>query len=1175
MVEFIQEKITNLETKRDTLSKALTDRRIAKDRELGGPGRFNQARDPTSIQISLNLDRTLRELRTAKDLRTEIGTQTVERKEQIRVFESRRQRQEAGIRSQFIRSQIKEARAKKLSQALRLKARKLGLEPIRVKGIQRFRDIRTKKIITRLPTIKIKRIIPTRITPTPKKIFTFKETPIKKELSDKEIGEILKISVDPSLSFFNKKRLNEEARITKNIDNFSKQQSNFLQNKIDRGEISVEEANKILKKNVDNKLDDLVSKNEFFKSNGEREGTLTQLGFIYETERLKAVKRGGTLGKIQAGQNRFLRNIVDTPSSFVEAGKGIKKIIDNPASFIPLVSGLRASITKNNLILKSNKIKNFVITRPGEAVAEVGGTILVFGVVSKGLRLVGQLSKPASRQVIKSLKINVGLRSGLKGIASVSVGVPPKVVKALGVGKPVRLPKLSKEFSKAFKETIKSSKVTKRIIKVKKAKKIIVQTTKLVAKRTATARALRRLKQKRIKAKIFRQKSIILKRTKKRRKERIARRKKLLREKKIKERQKRLEKTKLFRDVQKAKAITKRTAKLVAKRTATARALRRLKKKRLETKKKKEIVRIRKLTFKRRRIRLAKRKKLIKEQKFKKSKLGKLQERSRITISRLNKRVKELQAIEELPPGTLRRIKLQTKKVIAKIRQRNVKIKDIKKLTSIQKASLKRFKKTRKKEIKRIQAQTIKPKQVIKRARRRENLRREQRNLGRKIKKLSEPSSIQKASLRRLKALERKRVVRPRPQLAIISRREEILRRLNERIKGLTPQRRQELKRRLAKVMKKIEEKRFKINNELLRQTKLTSIQKISLRRFNQKTKKLESKNKKLGKEIKVIANKEKQIIKSKIKPKLKQKRLLVLRQKQAQAIKSKRIVQRSLVKSISKTTQLVTLGFLNRQKSKTKQAQLIAQPGRLTSAQAQRITTAQVQGFSSAQAQAFAEKLGIGDGITRLKLATLKKRILFKLGKKRKVKKKRIKKVQIGYNVFGKSRGKFIKLNKIPLNKKDALSRGSFAIDKSTARTFEIRKVKGKVKKFGSIKKKEKSYIKKARPKLRGFRKRKGKRVALKNKFIEKKKFLIDSRGEKKQLSLSRLAKREGFRKRPKRKIKSSVRKRSRLKPKTSIRRRSRSKPKTSIRRSRSKPKIKSTARRRRKNNGGFSFFS
>ena len=55
----------------------------------------------------------------------------------------------------------------------------------------------------------------------------------------------------------------------------------------------------------------------------------------------------------------------------------------------------------------------------------------------------------------------------------------------------------------------------------------------------------------------------------------------------------------------------------------------------------------------------------------------------------------------------------------------------------------------------------------------------------------------------------------------------------------------------------------------------------------------------------------------------------------------------------------------------------------------------------------------------------------------------------KIGYNVFGKSRGKFIRLNKVPLSKADALSRGSFAIDRTTGATFKIKGV-GKVKKLG-----------------------------------------------------------------------------------------------------------------------------
>lgn len=116
-----------------------------------------------------------------------------------------------------------------------------------------------------------------------------------------------------------------------------------------------------------------------------------------------------------------------------------------------------------------------------------------------------------------------------------------------------------------------------------------------------------------------------------------------------------------------------------------------------------------------------------------------------------------------------------------------------------------------------------------------------------------------------------------------------------------------------------------------------------------------------------------------------------------------------------------------------------------------------------------------------------------------------------VGYNVYGKARGRYIKLNKRPLKERDALSRGAWAIDHSTARTYKIKSA-GRVKRFGSIRRKEKGYVGRTGRKFRSFRIRGGRKVALTKKYIEKRRYLIDTQGEKRGLTLSRLARREGF---------------------------------------------------------------
>ena len=119
---------------------------------------------------------------------------------------------------------------------------------------------------------------------------------------------------------------------------------------------------------------------------------------------------------------------------------------------------------------------------------------------------------------------------------------------------------------------------------------------------------------------------------------------------------------------------------------------------------------------------------------------------------------------------------------------------------------------------------------------------------------------------------------------------------------------------------------------------------------------------------------------------------------------------------------------------------------------------------------------------------------------------------MQIGYNVFGKFRGKLIKLNKKPLSKQDAKDRMAAAIDRTTARTGKIKPV-GKVKTLGTLRKGERGTFKRTKNKFRQVRIKRKKKIKLTNTFIEKKgRPLIDTRGEKRGLSLSKFRKRFGF---------------------------------------------------------------
>jgi hypothetical protein len=126
--------------------------------------------------------------------------------------------------------------------------------------------------------------------------------------------------------------------------------------------------------------------------------------------------------------------------------------------------------------------------------------------------------------------------------------------------------------------------------------------------------------------------------------------------------------------------------------------------------------------------------------------------------------------------------------------------------------------------------------------------------------------------------------------------------------------------------------------------------------------------------------------------------------------------------------------------------------------------------------------------------------------------KKESSRKIQ-AFNVYGRAGKRYIKLNKLPLTRKDALSRGSYAIDHSTAKTVKVIPA-GAYRKLGNIKAKENRYFKKLNKKFRGYKIRKGSKYKLKNKYIERKRYGIDTRGEVKGLTLARLAKKMGYRK-------------------------------------------------------------
>lgn len=217
------------------------------------------------------------------------------------------------------------------------------------------------------------------------------------------------------------------------------------------------------------------------------------------------------------------------------------------------------------------------------------------------------------------------------------------------------------------------------------------------------------------------------------------------------------------------------------------------------------------------------------------------------------------------------------------------------------------------------------------------------------------------------------------------------------------------------------------------------------------------------------------------------------------------RAKQKPLIKGLSqiKVLQKVLqkqnqkLRTLQKAKQKAKQTQKVEQVQ--TQLQKQKLRLKTIQRQVQETVKRINPKLTIS-GIPRLIIPL----IIFPSDKRPRIKKKLKKPVQV-FNVFGKVKGKFIKLNRVPLTKQDALSKGTFAIDRTTARTLEIRSV-GKAKIVGKLLKGERGYFSRNRNKLRAFKIRRGKRIKLKQKFIEKRKFGIDTRGEKRGLKLRRL---------------------------------------------------------------------
>ena len=235
-----------------------------------------------------------REVQRIRDLKTSIGSQP----KSVAEFKLSQQA-EAGVQVSLRARELgfKSTKAFLESQAQKRQVEKKILD---IKKIREQRLIEQKK---RLPKVTITQLPPTklpppqkRIIPTDKKKFiSFDKELLErrgkrvkgffrgdvKDVDLKKAEEILQMSIDPSLSFFGKQALIEEAKIKQDIDKFSQQRLNFFQNQINEGKISVEEANKKLQIEINNKQEKIINQSEFFKKDGpsKRDSTLNPLSF--------------------------------------------------------------------------------------------------------------------------------------------------------------------------------------------------------------------------------------------------------------------------------------------------------------------------------------------------------------------------------------------------------------------------------------------------------------------------------------------------------------------------------------------------------------------------------------------------------------------------------------------------------------------------------------------------------------------------------------------------------------------------------------------------------------------------------------------------------------------------------------------------------------------------------
>lgn len=240
--------------------------------------------------------------------------------------------------------------------------------------------------------------------------------------------------------------------------------------------------------------------------------------------------------------------------------------------------------------------------------------------------------------------------------------------------------------------------------------------------------------------------------------------------------------------------------------------------------------------------------------------------------------------------------------------------------------------------------------------------------------------------------------------------------------------------------------------------------------------------------------------------------------------------------RTIPKTKQTIKVNQKQLQKLNNKLKNKLAQKVQITQREAQALKQALKLRLTQKQVQ---QLVTLG-GITIPRVVPTAKLPLIvgiKLGKG--FGKKKLKKAVPVYYVVIKIKGKKVNLTPRPLRLKEAKDFLAYRLDNGLSRTAWFEPL-GKSKIIITLPRRMRGYFSKVSKKLRPFRIRVGRKRALRNGYIEKRKYISDTKGEKRALKRRRKKRRVVKKRKPKMKVKrnSKIRKRKSRKGRVVVRR-------------------------------------